>query len=94
LIVVDDLEPCARIGDLRHALAASFLTKNHVRASLDQIAAGTRRGLLTDDQIAVFDSTGLGLEAVGAAALVYNVQKGAQRLPEPTSSLAARYSWQ
>ena len=71
VIVVDDLEQCARIGDLRHAIDAGIVATNYVRASLDQVVAGTRPGRLTDDEIVVFDSTGLALEDVAAAALVY-----------------------
>lgn len=71
VIVVDELEQCARIGDLHHALEAGVVTKNHVRASLDQIVAGARPGRLTDDETIVFDSTGLALEDVAAASVVY-----------------------
>jgi ornithine cyclodeaminase/alanine dehydrogenase-like protein (mu-crystallin family) len=72
VIVVDDLEQCARIGDLHHALAAGLVAKNDVRASLDQVIAGARPGRLTRDEIIVFDSTGLALEDVAAAAIVYD----------------------
>jgi ornithine cyclodeaminase/alanine dehydrogenase-like protein (mu-crystallin family) len=71
VIVVDDLEQCARIGDLHHALAARVVAKSHARASLDQVVAGERPGRLTDDETIVFDSTGLALEDVAAAAIVY-----------------------
>jgi ornithine cyclodeaminase/alanine dehydrogenase-like protein (mu-crystallin family) len=71
VIVVDDLEQCARIGDLHHAIDAGFVAKSYVRASLDEVVAGTRPGRLSDDETIVFDSTGLALEDVAAAALVY-----------------------
>jgi ornithine cyclodeaminase/alanine dehydrogenase-like protein (mu-crystallin family) len=71
VIVVDELEQCARIGDLHHALEAGVVARNYVRASLDQIVAGASPGRLTDDETIVFDSTGLALEDVAAAALVY-----------------------
>src|SRR3954470_7828537 len=70
-VVVDDLEQCARFGDLHHALAAGIMRREDVRASLDQIVAGTKPGRLDDDEIIVFDSTGLAIEDVAAAALVY-----------------------
>jgi ornithine cyclodeaminase/alanine dehydrogenase-like protein (mu-crystallin family) len=70
-VVVDDLEQCARFGDLHHALAAGVMRRQDVRASLDQIVAGTMPGRLDDAEIVVFDSTGLAIEDVAAAALVY-----------------------
>ena len=71
VVVVDDLEQCARFGDLHHALEAGVVAKSYVRASLDEVVAGARPGRLNDSEIIVFDSTGLALEDVAAAALVY-----------------------
>ena len=71
VVVVDDLEQCARIGDLHHALAGGVMQESDVRGTLDQVIAGTRPGRLADDEIIVFDSTGLAIEDVAAAALVY-----------------------
>ncbi len=70
-VVVDDLAQCSRIGDLHHALESGVMRENDVRASLDQIVAGRVRGRLDDDEIIVFDSTGVAIEDVAAAALVY-----------------------
>ena len=70
-VVVDDLEQCARFGDLHHALAAGVMRRNDVRASLAQIVAGAKPGRLDDAEIVVFDSTGVAIEDVAAAALVY-----------------------
>jgi len=70
-VIVDDLEQCARFGDLHHALVAGVMRREDVRASLDQIVAGSKPGRLGDAEIVVFDSTGLAIEDVAAAALVY-----------------------
>ena len=70
-VVVDDLEQCARSGDLHHALDAGVMRRENVRASLDQIVAGAKPGRLRDAEVVIFDSTGLAIEDVAAAALVY-----------------------
>jgi len=70
-VVVDDLAQCSRIGDLHHALESGVMLESDVRASLDQIVAGRVRGRLDDDEITVFDSTGVAIEDVAAAALAY-----------------------
>jgi len=71
VVVVDDLEQCAHIGDLHHAVAALVMQTSAVRASLDQVVVGTRRGRLTEAEVIIFDSTGLAIEDVAAASLVY-----------------------
>jgi Predicted ornithine cyclodeaminase, mu-crystallin homolog len=71
VVIADDLEQCATIGDLHHAIEAGILTRDDVRATLDQIAAGTKRGRLRDDEIIIFDSTGIAIEDVAAAAIVF-----------------------
>ena len=70
-VIVDDVAQCAHGGDLHHALVAGTMKVADVRASLDQVVAGTRRGRMSEDEIVVFDSTGLAIEDVAAAALVY-----------------------
>ncbi len=69
--VVDSLAQCAEIGNLRHALAVGAVTTGHVHATLGEIVAGRKPGRTDSRQITLFDSTGLGLQDVAAAAGVY-----------------------
>jgi ornithine cyclodeaminase/alanine dehydrogenase-like protein (mu-crystallin family) len=71
VVIVDDLEQCARIGDLHHAIESGAMQRQDVRGSLDQVVAGTVNGRKSDDEIIIFDSTGVAIEDVAAAALVY-----------------------
>jgi alanine dehydrogenase len=70
-IVVDVLEQAVSIGDLHHAIAAGAVTPGDVRAELGQVVAGLRSGRLSEEEIVIFDSTGMALEDVAAAAAVY-----------------------
>jgi alanine dehydrogenase len=70
-IVVDLLEQCAQMGDLRHALEAGAVTRADVHAELGEIVAGRKPGRTSDEEIIIFDSTGTALQDVAAAALVY-----------------------
>jgi alanine dehydrogenase len=70
-IVVDLLEQAATIGDLHHAIRAGAMTPGDVRAELGQVVAGLRPGRCSDDEIVIFDSTGMALEDAAAAAAVY-----------------------
>jgi alanine dehydrogenase len=79
LVVVDNLEQCATIGELHHALEAGLMTREAVHADLGQIAAGHRAGRTSADTITVFDSTGTALQDVAAASLVYERARAAGR---------------
>jgi alanine dehydrogenase len=72
-VVVDVLDQAATIGDLHHALAAGVMRREDVRAELGEIVIGRKpaRRLSCLDDICVFDSTGMALQDVVAAALVY-----------------------
>jgi alanine dehydrogenase len=70
-VVVDSLEQCAEIGDLHHALDARAFERDSVHASLAEIVAGQKPGRCRPDEIILFDSTGLGLYDVAAAARLY-----------------------
>src|SRR6185503_9521282 len=66
VVIPDDLEQCAAIGDLHHALEAGVVTRRDVRASLDEVVAGVKPGRTSEDEIIIFDSTGLAIEDVAA----------------------------
>jgi alanine dehydrogenase len=70
-IVVDDLEQCATIGDLHHALNAGVVARRDVRATLAEVVAGVKPGRLNEDEIIIFDSTGIAVEDVAAASIVF-----------------------
>ena len=70
-ILVDDIEACASGGDLSHALRAGVISKNQVHAELAEVAAGRKRGRVTEDELVIFDSSGSGVQDVAAACLAY-----------------------
>ena len=71
VVVVDSLEQAAEIGDLHHALAARTVSRDHIHATLGEIVSGRRPGRSDPDTITLFDSTGMGLQDVAAAAAIY-----------------------
>ncbi len=70
-VVVDLLEQCATIGDLHHAIEQGLVTKADVHAELGEVIAGRKAGRTSDEEIIIFDSTGMALQDVAAAAIVY-----------------------
>jgi len=70
-VVVDNLEQCAVIGDLKLALRAGLMTKADAHAELGQVITGERPGRGAWEEVIVFDITGTALQDVAAAAIVY-----------------------
>jgi alanine dehydrogenase len=70
-IVCDILEQCAVMGDLHHALDAGLVTRANVHAELGEIVAGKKPGRESREEITIFDSTGMALQDVAAAAFLY-----------------------
>jgi alanine dehydrogenase len=70
-IVADLMEQCASMGDLHHAIEAGAVTRADVYAELGEVVAGKKPGRTADEEIIVFDSTGMALQDVAAAAVAY-----------------------
>jgi ornithine cyclodeaminase/alanine dehydrogenase-like protein (mu-crystallin family) len=70
-VVTDVTEQCRTIGDLHHAIDAGAMRAEDVYAELSEIVAGKKRGRDRDDEVIIFDSTGMALQDVAAAAIVY-----------------------
>jgi alanine dehydrogenase len=70
-VVADSLEQSCAIGDTHHAIAKGLMRKEDVYAELGEIVAGKKSGRTTDDEISIFDSTGVAMEDAVAAAAVY-----------------------
>jgi len=86
-IVVDILEQCASSGDLHHAIRAGAVSRSDVHAELSEVVAGKKPGRTSQEETIIFDSTGMALQDVAAAALVY--EKAEQAGFERTLEFAA-----
>jgi ornithine cyclodeaminase/alanine dehydrogenase-like protein (mu-crystallin family) len=70
-LVVDSREQCATIGELHHALEEGVVASASEAAELAEIVVGAKPGRQSSEEISIFDSTGVALEDVAAAAAVY-----------------------
>jgi alanine dehydrogenase len=78
-VVVDVLDQAATMGDLHHAIAAGVMSRDDVAAELGHIVAGHRPGRQAPGETIIFDSTGMALQDVAAAAAVYERAQAAGR---------------
>jgi alanine dehydrogenase len=70
-IVVDSREQCATIGELHHALEAGSVRSPAEAAELAEVVSGDAPFRRSREEVVVFDSTGIALEDVAAAAATY-----------------------
>jgi ornithine cyclodeaminase/alanine dehydrogenase-like protein (mu-crystallin family) len=77
-VVADNLEQVCAIGDTHHAIAAGLMRKEDIYADLSEIVTGRKPGRTSDDEIIIFDSTGVAIEDAAAAMLVYEKACAAQ----------------
>jgi alanine dehydrogenase len=70
-LVTDISEQCATIGDLHHALTKGKVAMSHIHAELGEVIIGKKKGRSNNEEIIIFDSTGMALQDVAAAAIVY-----------------------
>jgi ornithine cyclodeaminase/alanine dehydrogenase-like protein (mu-crystallin family) len=71
VVVADIAEQSAVVGEVHHAIAAGYMTRDDIRAELGELIAGQQLAHRRDDDIVIFDSTGTALQDVAAAAAVY-----------------------
>ena len=70
-VVVDVLDQCLEMGDLRHAVHAGTVLPGSVHADLSELVADIKEGRSNDEEITIFDSTGTALQDVASAAAIY-----------------------
>jgi len=75
--VADSLEQCCAIGDTHHALAQGLIRKENIYAELSEVVAGQKPGRISEDEVIIFDSTGVAIEDAVAAAVVYEKARAA-----------------
>jgi len=80
-IVVDDLVQASHSGEINVPLARGDLKSCDIYGTLGDIVAGLKKGRESDDEITVFDSTGLAILDVATAKLAY--EKAAKQQPYP-----------
>jgi alanine dehydrogenase len=76
-IVVDDFEQAWHGGEINVAVSRGLIDRENIYASIGEIIAGMKSGRESDDEITVFDSTGLAIQDVATAKVVY--EKASQK---------------
>jgi alanine dehydrogenase len=75
LVVVDDLAQAQGSGEINVPIDHGLLGLQDLGPDLGEIVAGIRPGRSTDSEITVFDSTGLAIQDVAVARIVYQAAR-------------------
>jgi alanine dehydrogenase len=75
VIFVDDMRQASTSGEINVPLDKRLLDPARIRGSLGDLVAGLKTGRSSDHEITVFDSTGLAIEDIACARLVYEKVK-------------------
>lgn len=71
MVVVDDLRQASIAGEINVPIAKRLFSINEVHGTLAEIVVGTKQGRKDRNAITVFDSTGVAIEDLAVAKLVY-----------------------
>lgn len=81
-VIVDSLAQASTMGDLHHAIEADAMQAADVRGELAQLASGQVAGRTHGDELWVFDSTGLSIQDLAAAEMIYERARTAGSVPQ------------
>lgn len=70
-IVIDDHEQCTHSGEINVPYHEGVLTDDDIHGEIGELVVGAKDGRTADTGVTVFDSTGLAIQDVAAAHVVY-----------------------
>lgn len=73
-VIVDDVDQAVHSGEINVPIAAGIMRKSDIHATIGEVLAGLKKGREGEETI-VFDSTGIAIQDVALAAMVYDAAK-------------------
>ncbi|WP_435334619.1 ornithine cyclodeaminase family protein [Haloarchaeobius sp. TZWWS8] len=70
-LVIDDYKQCTHSGEINVPFHEGVLDDDDIYGEIGQIVTGSKEGRTGDDGVSVFDSTGLAIQDVATAHVVY-----------------------
>jgi alanine dehydrogenase len=71
-IIVDDIEQASHSGEINVPLSHGMIKIEDIYGTLGEVVANMKKGRENDQEITIFDSTGVAIEDMTCAKLVYN----------------------
>jgi alanine dehydrogenase len=70
-IVVDSIAQCTEKGETWHPLNRNIIAKDDIHAEIGEILSGRKPGRESDEEITIFDSTGMAIQDNTTASKIY-----------------------
>ena len=70
-VYVDDIRQCRTDGEINVPLSTGVMTEDDLAGEIGEVVAGKKPGRTSDDDITVFDSTGIALQDSATVPLEY-----------------------
>lgn len=70
-VVVDEWHQASHAGEINIAVSRNILTEKSIAGQLGEIIVGKKKGRLSDNDITVFDSTGLAIQDVAVSKIIF-----------------------
>lgn len=71
-VVIDDIRQASHSGEINVPLSQGLIKAEEIYGTLGEVVAGIKKGREDDSEITIFDSTGLAIQDIICAKLVYN----------------------
>ncbi len=75
-VVVDDTEQASHSGEINVPLSKGLIKVEEIYGTLGEVVAGMKKGRENDEEITIFDSTGLAIQDIICAKLIYQKASG------------------
>jgi len=70
-IVCDSVEQCLEFGEVNNAHRAGLLDEDRIVGEIGEVILGSKKGRISEEDITLFDSTGMGIQDAAVAKLIY-----------------------
>ncbi len=74
-IIVDDYEQAMKSGEINVPLGKGIISEKNIHATLGEVVAGLKPGRKNDQELTIFDSTGLAIQDIAVAKVIYEKAK-------------------
>jgi alanine dehydrogenase len=74
-IVVDDIDQAVHSGEINVSLSKGLIARADIYADLGEIVTGKKLGRASDEEVTIFDSTGLAVQDIATDWIVYKKAK-------------------
>ena len=71
IVVVDDLRQAVHAGEINVPISKGVFSDDEIYATLGEIIVGNKQGRMDDKVITIFDSTGVAIEDIAVAKLIF-----------------------